>query len=287
MQFTAEFEEAYNAAFPPEVAAMKILLRFLAPALLFLFTAIQADESGLERLYRAFQDPPREYTVRPFWFWNGKLDAKEVEWQIEQMVSQGVYGAYVHNRTGLETPYLSEDYFRIVKAGFEKAAKLGFLFGFVDEYEWPSGEVRDIWQKGLPSRVIASDQDFRMRSLGYLERDVHGPALVEFAPVDQFQFAVAARRLDEARFDADTLTDISAGNTPKGFRWDAPEGRWLVMVFYLHSTQGRDGGLVDLLNGEAIRRFLDLDYEEYYRRVGMYFGSAIDSTYVDHEGDYG
>jgi hypothetical protein len=266
---------------------MKALLRCLPVAITFLLSNIRADESGVEHLYKAFQDPPHEYTVRPFWFWNGKLDVKEVEWQIEQMVSQGVYGAYVHNRNGLETPYLSDEYFQVVKAGFEKARKLGFLFGFVDEYEWPSGEARDIWQKGLPSRVIASNPEFRMRSLGYSEKDLQGPALVEIGPVDQFQFAIAARLLDENTIDAGTLTDISAGYTETGLRWKTPEGRWLVMAFYLHPTQGRDGGLVDLLNAGAIRKFLDLTYEEYYRRIGEHFGSTIDSTYVDHEGDYG
>jgi hypothetical protein len=61
-------------------------------------------------------------TRRPptFWFWNGKLEAKEIDRQIREMVSQGVYGAYVHNRTGLQTPYLSEAYFDAVKAASER-----------------------------------------------------------------------------------------------------------------------------------------------------------------------
>ncbi len=266
---------------------MKTLLKFGALVAMALMPAICADEEPIELLYRGFQDPPREYTVRPFWFWNGRLDAREVEQQIEQMVSQGVYGAYVHNRNGLETPYLSEEYFQVVRAGFEKARKLGFLLGFVDEYEWPSGEVRDIWQQGLPSRVIAANPDFRMRSLGYVEKEVRGPVRVELAPVGQFQCALAARLLDEDALDAETLTDISARVTERGLRWDAPAGRWLVMMFYLHTSQGRDGGLVDLLNAAAVRKFLDLDYEEYYRRFGEHFGTTMDSTYVDHEGDYG
>jgi hypothetical protein len=266
---------------------MKALLRFGALLVMALMPAVRAEEEPVERLYRSFQDPPREYTIRPFWFWNGKLDAGEVEWQIEQMISQGVYGAYVHNRTGLETPYLSEEYFQVVKAGFEKARKLGFLFGFVDEYEWPSGEVRDIWEQGLPSRVIASNPDFRMRSLGYVEKEVQGPGQVEFEPAGQFQCALAARLLSEDVLDAETLTDISAGKTEKGLRWNAPAGRWLAMMFYLHPSQGRDGGLVDLLNAAAVRKFLDLDYEEYYRRFGEHFGGTIDSTFADHEGDYG
>ena len=34
------------------------------------------------RLEREFKDPPREFTVMPFWFWNDKLDEKEIARQI-------------------------------------------------------------------------------------------------------------------------------------------------------------------------------------------------------------
>jgi len=254
----------------------------------FLFSPVLSSvETGSAKLYREFRDPPREYTVRPFWFWNDKLDAREIQWQIEQMVSQGVYGAYVHNRGGLDTPYLSDDYFEAVRAGFEKARQLGFLLGFVDEYEWPSGEARDIWIQGLPSRVVAANAEFRMRSLFYQEKDVEGPARVEFSPVEQFQSALAMKLVDTNTLDPESIRDVSEGNTPQGLRWEAPAGRWRVMVFYLAQSQGRDGGLVDLMNAAAIRKFLDLTYEQYYKRFSEHFGRTIDSTYVDHEGDYG
>ena len=32
-------------------------------------------------------------------------------------------------------------------------------------YEWPSGEARDVWLPGLPSRVLAANPEFRMRRL--------------------------------------------------------------------------------------------------------------------------
>jgi hypothetical protein len=227
-----------------------------------------AASANLPQLYRDFRDPPRHYTVRPFWFWNGKLDSKELAWQIDQMVEQGVYGAYVHNRTGLETPYLSEEYFQVVGAALEHARRAGFRLGFVDEYEWPSGEARDVWLPGLPSRVLAANPEFRMRRLAWIEREVTGPARFDPRPVENLQFAVAGDRLV-------TLP------------WDAPPGRHVVYLFHLVPAQGRDGGLVDLLNPAAIRAFLDLTYEQYYKRFASYFGSTIDSFYADHEGDYG
>src|SRR5947208_4844874 len=97
----------------------------------------------IDNLYANFRNVSREYTVRPFWFWNGPLTPAEVQRQIEALVSQGVYGAYVHNRSGLRPRYLSEEWWDLVRAGLEKARDIGFEFDVVDEYNWPSGEARD------------------------------------------------------------------------------------------------------------------------------------------------
>ncbi len=255
--------------------------------LLLILTFAPAASAASGDLYSQFQDPPHTYTIRPFWFWNGKLDAKELGRQIDEMVSQGVYGAYVHNRTGLQTPYLSDEYFTAVGAAFAEAKKTGFLLDFVDEYEWPGGEARDPWLKGLPSRVIAANPEFRMRGLWYSSVDVDGPRKAEIAGIRQFQFAVAARLTGEKAVDGSSLTDISSSVSGGKLSWAAPAGHWRVMEFHLEDTQGRDAGMVDLMNPAAIRTFINLVHEQYYKRFGQYFGNSIDSFFSDHEGDYG
>ncbi len=243
--------------------------------------------AGVPETYKQFQDPPKTYSVRPFWFWNGLLDEKEVDRQIREMVSQGVYGAYVHNRTGLQTPYLSDEYFRIVKSAYESSSKHGFLFGLVDEYEWPGGEARDPWSPGLGSRVIAQNPDFRMRSLWFTSKEVQGPGRVEIGGVKNFQFAVAARVTGASAVDGDSLTVVAGDPAAGSVSWTAPEGRWRLMAFYLEPSQGRDGGLVDLMSRDAIKTWIGLVHERYYKLGPEHFGTTIDSFYSDHEGDYG
>ncbi|HVN79983.1 MAG TPA: hypothetical protein VMW38_13370 [Terriglobia bacterium] len=58
--------------------------------------------------------------------------------------------------------------------------------------------------------------------------------------------------------DPRTFLDISSSYSNGRLIWNAPEGRWLVTGYYLCPAQGLDGGLVDLLNPAAIRKFLDL-----------------------------
>jgi hypothetical protein len=237
--------------------------------------------------FRQFQDPPKTYSVRPFWFWNGELDSREVDRQIREMVAQHVYGAYVHNRTGLQTPYLSDEYFGVVKKAYESSKQNGFLFGLVDEYEWPGGEARDPWRPGLGSRVIEQNPDFRMRSLWFSSKDSAGAEKLEISNVKNLQFAVAAKLSGTDELDASTLALVPVTPGAERVEWMAPAAGWRLMAYYLEPSQGRDGGLVDLLNKDVTSTWLKLVHEKYYALGPDHFGTTIDSFFSDHEGDYG
>lgn len=243
--------------------------------------------SSASRLLEQFKDPPKTYTVRPFWFWNDKIEPAEVDRQIREMVSQGVYGAYVHNRTGLQTPYLSDEYWRVVKLAYESAKKHGFIFGFVDEYEWPGGEARDPWRPGLGSRVIEQNPEFRMRSLWFASKDSGGAGPVRIEGIANLQFAVAGRLTGSDALDAGSLTLIETAAGATAVEWNAPGAGWRLMAYYLEPSQGRDGGLVDLMNKDVTATWLKLVHEKYYALGPELFGTTIDSIFTDHEGDYG
>ena len=49
-------------------------------------------------------------------------------------------------------------------------------------------------------------------------------------------------------------------------------------------TSGLDGGTVDLMNPQAVRKFIEVYYEEFHRRYGEYFGNGMPATFADHEG---
>jgi hypothetical protein len=72
---------------------------------------VRAEEEQAQggQLYSEFLNPSREYSAMPFWFWNGKMEGPKIQEEIRQMVDQHVYGAFLHARDGLETPYHSEE----------------------------------------------------------------------------------------------------------------------------------------------------------------------------------
>jgi hypothetical protein len=240
------------------------------------------------QLYSEFLNPPREYSAMPFWFWNGRMEGPKIQEEIRQMVDQHVYGAFLHARDGLLTPYHSEEWWRAIGAGLEQAKRSGFEFNFVDEYDWPSGEARNIWMAGShQSEVLARKPEYRMRSLSYNAEVVKGPKEVTLAAPPELQAVVAARWLGENRIDGQSLQLLTAPAGSGQVKWQAAAGDWVIVEFYLEPSMGFDGGFVDLMNPQAMKLFFDLSYGEFHRRFGGYFSSTIHYSFADHEGDYG
>jgi hypothetical protein len=276
-----------------EEAEMK--KRFLW-VLLFSFAAVLAvsrpgparADRPADDLFRAFQDPPRKYSPEPFWFWNGKMEGEKVAEQVRQMVDQHVFGAFLHARDGLETPYLSEEWWKAIGGGLVEARRLGFSFDFVDEYDWPSGEVRNVWRTDShQSEVIARRPEFRQRTLAHRDEIIHGPKDVRLKASAEVQAVVAARWLGNDRLDGSSLRTIAPVEPGGELVWSAPAGEWVLSIFSLEPGTGFDGGYVDLLNPEAMKLFTSIYHEEFYRRFGPDFGKAIHYAFADHEGDDG
>ncbi len=243
----------------------------------------------LNALYEKFKNPDRRYSIRPFWFWNGKLEGGELRRQIKQMVDHGVYGAYAHNRDGLETPYLSEAWWEVVGEALKAARENGFSLCMVDEFEWPSGEARDYWLKGInKSRVVAANPGFHMHRLHPEATAVHGPRRVQIPLPSKPVAVVVGKQIGLESLDGDSLKAIPFESGAKEVEWEAPEGDWLVLTYGIERAIGNpDQGTVDLMSREAIAEFIEIYYEEFHRRHGEYFGNAMPATFADHEGDYG
>ncbi len=79
------------------------------------------------------------YGSIPFWSWNDKLEESELRRQIRDMKELGMNGFFMHARGGLETEYLSDEWFDCINACVDEARKLGMEAWSYDENGWPSG----------------------------------------------------------------------------------------------------------------------------------------------------
>lgn len=94
-----------------------------------------------------FQNPPAEYRAVSFWSLNGKLRAPELRRQIDVFKEMGLGGVCLHSRNGLQTKYLSKQWFDLMRVCVDHAKKRGMLIWLYDEDRYPSGAAGGIVTK--------------------------------------------------------------------------------------------------------------------------------------------
>ena len=112
---------------------------------------IRKDEPALDPAL--FRNPGSEYRGAPFWAWNTRLEKEELLWQLEILKEMGFGGAHMHVRTGMATPYLSDEYMAMIRACVEKCKADGMHAYLYDEDRWPSGAAGGLVTKDLRYRA--------------------------------------------------------------------------------------------------------------------------------------
>ncbi|HSO89020.1 MAG TPA: hypothetical protein VLQ91_20880, partial [Draconibacterium sp.] len=94
-----------------------------------------------QTISKEFINPPREFSVMPFWFWNDTLKTDEILRQIKEFDEHGVYGFVIHPRMGLPSnmKFLSPEMLEMMKVAIEEAARRDMKVILYDEGSYPSG----------------------------------------------------------------------------------------------------------------------------------------------------
>lgn len=242
-----------------------------------------------DELYAQFVNPERKFSARPFWFWNGDMSVDELRAQMEQMIEQGVFGAYAHCRDGMVQPYLSDAWWSIVEGAMNAAEELGFSLCMVDEFEWPSGEARDFSLPGpQKSRVVAANSNFHLKRLKPTEHLVSGEETARIELPPETMYVIAAQITGDRKLDGATIRHVPHQEGTTELKWKAPSGRWVLITYSLELAIGvPDRGTVDLMDRDAVAKYIEIYYEELSKRCGKHFGKALPATFADHEGSYG
>jgi hypothetical protein len=230
----------------------------------------QAHLEEQDFLKENFKNPPKEYTMLPFWAWNGTLEPDKLIWQIDQMTDKSIYGAFMHARVGIdsgETPYFSDGWWQAVEAVVKYGHKVGFFACLYDEDKWPSGSAG--------GRTVAADPEaFSKKGLRYEKWEITGPRILKLEFTGHIVTVLAATMVSEETVDPESIVDISAY---LGKDWKVPKGKWAIIAF----TQIRQDDQIDYLDKEAVGKFIEITHEEYYRRFGEYFGATIPGIFFD------
>jgi hypothetical protein len=244
-------------------------------------------QANVQTWHKQFTDPPRHYSIAPYWSWVERIQPDEVRRQVRTMAEQKVYGAYVFGFDGLRTPWMSKEWMDGMRAALEEGQKQGVSVGFITDYGWPQGDYRDVWNLEPPqSHVLRKNPEWMRRRLAYVDREISGPAEIVIEGLRKPFIAVAGQLDAKGAFLEDTLQVVSASIRGAEFRWQAPAGRWRAMVFQMEDRP-MWRGYVDLMNRDAVAEYIRMVLDEHYKQFKPYFGSVITSVVSDHEGEYG
>jgi len=206
-----------------------------------------------------FQKPGSEYRGAPFWAWNCQLEKDELLRQIDVFKAMGLGGAHMHVRTGLTTPYLSDEHMDLVKACVEKFKREGMLAWLYDEDRWPSGAA---------GGLVTKDVKYRQRCLLFTPQPNDESAGNGFLlacydiKLDENQCLSSARRIDPG---ADAL----------GRKWYAYVKSPEPSPWFNNQTY------VNTLDKASIERFIQITHERYLEAVGRDFGGAVPAIFTD------
>ena len=236
----------------------------------------------------------------PFWFWNDTLNADEIRWQVAEMADKGVRGFFIHSRQGLGQPYLSDSFFAMVDVAIAAAKEHGMWVHLYDEYPYPSGVAG--------GEVVQGTPQYRATRLVQRTYELQGgPARVELPPglvlscvayplvdgapewdrgrdlrasvgmvlVHTSYNEMGLTRYNRKRYFASEPTPVLEATLPPG-----PQRLYVSVQAEVVGHKYWDH-FADVLNPEAVERFIELTHERYAARYGDEFGGVLASIFVD------
>lgn len=205
----------------------------------------QKGNNIMKSLKKMTKENAITYGSLPFWSWNDKLNEKELRHQIQKMHALNINGFFMHARGGLETEYLSEEWYDAIKASVDEAKKLGMEAWSYDENGWPSG---------FAGGKLLEDPDNHAVYLAHEFKDT-------FPENTDGIYAIYA----------------VCGNKKPIHTDKAVDGAEKYLLVYYKT----DSSYVDTLRGDITEKFIELTHEEYKKKLGDDFGKTMLGFFTD------
>jgi hypothetical protein len=219
----------------------------------------QAAALQIMKHMKTFLNPPRDFSVMPFWFWNDGLEAGEIRRQIGDFQAHGVHGFVIHPRVGLprDQGWMSPKLLDFYEVAIEEAAQHGMKVLLYDEGMYPSGSSS--------GQVVAENPAYACRCLARI--DLPDGGLPTLGPDDHL-VAIVARQ--------------------NGTRMAVIDRKVSSIIRGLHYIgEGPDEETppaADLLNPDAMACFVRLVYDTFAARFSKHFGKTVFAIFTDEPG---
>ncbi len=212
-----------------------------------------------------FLDPPEEFTVMPFWFWNDSLDTEGIVRKIKDFYNHGVYGFIIHPRVGLPKSlgWMSDGLLHFYDIAIKEAHDLNMRVLLYDEGMYPSGSSH--------GQVVLANPDYQCRCLAKIDiLPKH-----ELPDISENENIVAIVKRNDGRRIA--VVDRKLDSCMRG-------------LHYIDESKGPEETRplsADLLNGKAVDTFIELVYKKFAERFAAYIPNTFFGMFTDEPGMLG
>ena len=223
-----------------------------------------------------FRSPTSEYRGAPFWAWNCRLEKDELLRQLDVMKEMGFGGAHMHVRTGLDTPYLSDEFFDMVAACVDKSERDGLLAWLYDEDRWPSGAA---------GGFVTKDERYRQRTLLFTKT----PYQKDETREGLSDSCANASRAGNGKLLARYAVKLNSRGELESYRrlLDGEAGkageelRYAYLETPLPNPWFNNETYLNTLDPKAVARFIEVTHESYRRRFEKSFGNTVPAIFTD------
>ena len=216
---------------------------------------------------KIFKNPPAEDRIKPFWFWNSKLERDELLRQIDYTHENATGGVFMHARFGLETEYLSKEWFDCIRLCIERAEQYSMEVWIYDENPFPSGigGLKVSKQPSFRSRYIDCIECFLKagdRVLPSFPGKVLSVQCIRESGLKPLPFMLSNGRVNlKEQLGEDTKLAV-------------------FVERILKNPNDKIFG-IDYMNEDAVRYFFETTHEVYAKNLGEYFGKTIKGIFTD------
>ena len=217
-----------------------------------------------------FLHPGKEYRGAPFWAWNGALDKELLERQIEYFKEMGFGGYHMHPRYGLKNKYLSKEYFDFISHCINHGKKQDMLSWLYDEDRWPSG---------FAGGLVTKNPKYRQRAL-YITKNISSIPDIE---LDKNKAVLRGLPYIIGCYDV----ELDADGLMKSYRKINPRRKAQFDKYYVYSKTNEESDVynnetyTDIMQPEAVKKFIELTHKRYYDIAGNDYGEAVPAIFTD------
>ncbi|MBN2013505.1 beta-galactosidase [candidate division KSB1 bacterium] len=231
------------------------------------------NDIDMDEMAANFQSPPVEYSMTFYWGWDGEITEEVIASDLDAFKARGVHIVTLESGYAMGMPYLSPEWFEMVKKTVELARERDMRVWIVDEGKYPSGFAGGKFTTDAP--------ELRMKALVVADtlEAVGGETIFQKLPHNVVS-AIAINQTDTSNH----ILDIQPGE----LQWTAPEGTWNVLLIkhdfrssptraVNNPTRGKDASnsLCDYLDPAATHQFIQFTHEQHKQYVGSEFGKTV------------